>query len=284
VIQGLVLDGADLFSIDYPYGIYASESTGTINGNYIIRIRRYPISTTCSGGAGIRIDSAPGPVKIVGNTVHDFQCHGIVVYRATNPLIQRNRIWGTALIGQGNDGINVFDSINTTISSNSVSSDWTTEMTSQTFWGINVSDAPGTKIVGNKLSYVSSGVFLSAQCGAIVWGNPDNVQITGNKVTSAFYAILIQVEEFPGDSCTSTANNVTIKGNTLVYPRLVGWLPVRVNSIDHDAGDSELPSVAGLVMTGNKYTAGVDFYTSSGSGIVVQTNTKNSPVPPPAGQ
>jgi hypothetical protein len=283
-IQGLVLDGGGFFTMSSQTGIGFDGASGLISGNYITRIRATTPSPTCSGGGGIKIDgTGAGSVKVLKNTVVDFQCYGIVVLRATNAIVQNNLVWGSATIGESNAGISGYDSPNMTIANNTIGSDWNPLMTGDSFTAIQLEETPAAKMVKNKINSVSDGLWVTARCQTVAANNPDNLLVTGNTFTAAQRGVFIQVEAQPAATCAPSSDLDVIKGNTFAYPLLSGSTPVRVSTYDNNLADTYAPDMS-LSILSNKFYGTAAFYgDNAGPGITILANSGNKLIPPPDG-
>lgn len=283
-IQGLILDGNNAFTSDQ-IGILFSSTSGTITGNTIMRIRETTPGTGCSGGEGIRIDGSPGPLKIVKNTLVDYQCYGMMVLRASGALVQHNRLWSSAHIGDDTDtGIYAYDDTGLAISSNTISSDYNTSMITAGYAGIYLEDTPAAKVTTNTISGVLFGIRVRTYCTNGAASNPDHLTITSNKMTGFVRGVQLEVAALASPTCAGSSTGDTIKSNQFYNPTLGSATGVNVLSSDANGADSFTPSDNGLIISANKYY-GLDalYGDNGGPGLTAPVQTGNKPLPPVTG-
>jgi nitrous oxidase accessory protein NosD len=208
VIQGLIVDGNYAFQPGSTNmtGIWFHDSSGTISQNIISHMRRSALDTS-PYGIGIRLSSNPRTslftVKILSNTITDFQYAGISVSGNYKPIISRNLI---QTISGPNDpsGILLDELAGGTISGNVITNNYGFEPGILNT-GIKLVNTSNVKVTSNTITGSRTGVYLQ---GALLTAEANS--ISGNQILDCGTGVLIDT------SAGGRANNNSIKGNKMI--------------------------------------------------------------------
>lgn len=264
-IQGFVVDGFDRISTSgFPVGISYSDSSGTITGNTVTRLRDAPVGTSTTGH-GIYAYGTPGgtpfSVKITNNTITDFQGYGIYLVRNVKATVSKNAITMLATGGNFPAGIMLITvPVPSTVSGNIIEGNVTYAPGSARY-GIYLHESQHITVSGNTIRSVANGIDLYNACSAMAtWAN----KIMNNRITDSGQGI----DLFGIGPCLDGMLDNIVKGNTIVRPwysatrgvSLVGGAFTTHNTVSGNTfqGFATDPTMAlfdggsGTILSGNK--------------------------------
>lgn len=249
-VSGLILDGSIAGSATTawgqlnPNGIHIFNSSATVSGNLITRIRTNNAADNSGVGiAAVGNLTAPLKLTITGNIIFDFDKSGIAIsdqsgnYELT---IKGNRIEDLSTTSNP-VGIALDHVTKGTIATNTLvgSFDYRNGMCVSCI-GINLSQTQNIKVTGNKIQGQSLGIFADSANLALT-----NNTISGNLIVGS--QLGIRVAGF-GDGVANGISGNKITGNTLVnYAQSPG-----AQAIENDAPNTSVQGRFGNnVITGN---------------------------------
>lgn len=223
-IQGFFLDGdGELQAAGSAYGIYYENSSGTITGNHVLRIREEPLADSPSLDAYIGIiarGNAGQKVTISSNTVADYESIGIYAGGNLNAQITKNLVTGHTVAGALSmpQGILLDHVTAGKVSGNKIQND--------TYYG-NANYSVGIQV------YASSHITVSA-----------------NKITGVYTGVMVFAD---GDAATpDPANFNTISGNTVTDMGNGIWVEAGdTNTVSSVSPHADTNKIAGNTITSN---------------------------------
>jgi parallel beta-helix repeat protein len=207
-VQGFHVDGNFVFPTVASWwaGIAFNNSSGTISENFISHMRQRALYVSTQG-VGIEVFGStatkPLAVKILSNTITDFQHAGVSVTGNYMPTISRNLIQMHSNGQNAPTGIMMYSLPGGSISGNAIMHNYGLGIDNYSY-GIYGIDTSNVKIASNTITGSREGITLRGSVGAA-----GSNTISGNKVIDAGYGISVY-------SIGGTAHDNAIVKNTII--------------------------------------------------------------------
>lgn len=275
-LTGLVIDGNGEFSASSGSmgGIEWHDSSGTISGNTIRRIRHTTLAAD-NNGIGILIDnSGPTvlPVTVKSNTIFDYQMLGVKASGAVKMTVSNNLIQGWSVSGEKPAAIWLLQAADgASVINNTIIGDWGPQNLVPSS-GILIDKTSHAKVMNNKISNVWFGIYIHDSLAGLPDGSFNTV--SANTLSDVFDGV-----EMYSENASSSVDHNKIAGNKIYNHVSGGGLSNYAVYLDN------LGSMNGTAITGNKIYGDwlIPIYRvgdTGTTGVSPQTNTIGLIVPP----